>query len=120
MTRVSKVMMVKAFIPVRRVLVLVVLSALAAGCGPLFAPPAPTPTPFRPANLLTPRPTLAPTATPQPTLTPLAEATTQPTAESAPSANPTSVVTIKGTMVKASEPLLGYLVDDRLDSPIIG
>jgi enterochelin esterase-like enzyme len=114
---VSNVMMRVAFPPVRRVLVLVILSALAAGCGPVFAPPAPpapTPTPFRPANLLTPRPTAMPTATPQPTASPDVAATTTPVA------SPTPLVTIKGTLVKASEPLLGFLVDDRLDSPIIG
>ena len=31
--------------------------------------------------------------------------------------SPTPVPTIKGILVKASEPLLGFLVDDRLDSP---
>ena len=88
---------------------------LAAACAPALLP-APTPAPtvsLKPANLLTPRPTLPPaTPTPiklQPTARPLA---TRPVATPTP--------TLTGTPVAASEPLQGFLRDDHLTSPIIG
>jgi enterochelin esterase-like enzyme len=108
---------------VRRVLLCLILSALAAGCVPLFAPPAtppaPTPTPYRPSNLLTPRPA---TPTPeQPTQPTRPAATQQPKPEATPRlpATPTPVPTLRGTPIAASEPLQGFLLDDRLTSPII-
>jgi enterochelin esterase-like enzyme len=89
----------------------VVTLATACGVGGP-AQPGPTPTPYKPANLLTPRPTQPP-----PTSTPAAVAkpgTPRPT--------PTTVAapSVRGTPVKASEPLQGLLLDDRLTSPIIG
>jgi enterochelin esterase-like enzyme len=79
---------------------------------------------LKPANLLTPRPTL-----PAPTPTPVAEdedlqsatlpvVPTQPPVVYVPTA--TAVPALPGTPVLASEPLQGLLLDDRLDSPIIG
>ena len=81
-------------------------------------PPPPTPVSLKPANLLTPRPTAAP-----PTPTPLiikkpTPAPTQARPQPQPTATPT--LTLTGTPVAASEPLQGFLRDDRLDSPIIG
>jgi enterochelin esterase-like enzyme len=77
---------------------------------------------LKPSNLLTPRPTVAP-ATPTPTeevqlaaLVPVV-----PTDEPlpvAPTATPAPLV--MGTKVLASEPLQGLLLDDQIDSPIIG
>jgi enterochelin esterase-like enzyme len=119
-----------------------ILVWLVAACGLPFAAPAPTPTSLKPPNLLTPRPTLPPAATP----TPVAEdeAPLQPQNElTAPvdalAAGDDRVVAVRGpieplpvvvtpvpepfltgTPVAASEPLLGILLDDRLDSPIIG
>src|SRR5437867_3144241 len=106
---------------------------LASACGPFVAsPPAPTPTPFKPANLLTPR-ALPATQTPEPApTTPEPAAATPParvvstvsTPISTPrpiaTATPSPVPTVGGTPVAASEPLVGFLVDDRLNSPIIG
>jgi enterochelin esterase-like enzyme len=80
-----------------------------------FAAPSPTPTPasLKPLNLLTPRPTLTPSPVP-------VVATATPAVIAAqPSPTATQLAT-GGTPVAASEPLLGFLVDDRLDSPIIG
>jgi enterochelin esterase-like enzyme len=100
----------------RRSVLLFVL-ILCAACGPI-TPPQPTPTPvsLKPANLLTPRPTLPPaTATPRPN-TPVPNTTPRPTTP--PSATPTPV--LRGTPIAASEPLQGILQDDGLFSPIIG
>jgi enterochelin esterase-like enzyme len=104
----------------RRVFCLLALALLLAGCVPV-PPPEPTATPvsLKPANLLTPRATLPPptqvpaTATPQP----VREATSTPVPETP---TPTAVPTLEGTPVAASEPLQGFLIDDQLDSPIIG
>ena len=101
----------------RSVLLLVLL--LSAACAPV-APPQPTPTPvsLKPANLRTPRPTVAPpTATATPRLAPVPNATPRPTSPP-PRATPTPV--LLGTPIAASEPLQGMLVDDSLLSPIIG
>ena len=106
----------------QRVLLLVFLASLTAGCSsvaPATPPPIPTPTSvsLKPANLLTPRPTAPP-----PTATPLARVATE-TAVSGPK-RPTATAiptpTVKGTFVAASEKLQGFLVDDLLASPIIG
>jgi enterochelin esterase-like enzyme len=93
-----------------------------AACAPAL-PVAATPTPvsLKPANLLTPRPTLAlPTPTPSEDLQ-IAVVPVEPTEQPRPvlpTATPTPV--IPGTRVLASEPLQGLLLDDRLESPIIG
>jgi enterochelin esterase-like enzyme len=102
----------------RLFLVVVVMASLAAGCGPIarVAPtPSPAPVSLKPANLLTPRPTVpAPTATPR-----VSVSTQTPVARTArPTVIPTP--TLRGTPVPASEPLQGFLADDRLLSPIIG
>jgi enterochelin esterase-like enzyme len=89
---------------------------LSAACGPV-APPQPTPTPvsLKPANLLTPRPTVPPpTATP--VLTPRSSETPRPT----PTARVTPTPMVRGTPIAASEALQGMLLDDTLFSPIIG
>jgi enterochelin esterase-like enzyme len=66
-------------------------------------------------QLLTPRPTPVPaTATPVRVVTP--RATQQKVATPSPTPSPT----LRGTPVAASEPLQGFLIDDRLTSPIIG
>jgi enterochelin esterase-like enzyme len=103
----------------RRVLSIAFLFLLVAGCAPQ-APPAPTATPvsLKPANLLTPRPTL-----PQPTATPFSAPIPARTPGATgvpvrPAATPTPGP--RGTPVIASEPLQGFLLDDRLVSPIIG
>ena len=97
---------------------------LVSACAPAL-PVAATATPvsLKPANLLTPRPTLPP-ATPTPVEEEALEAAaipiipTEPPIRSVPTATPTPVLT--GTPVLVSEPLQGLLLDDRLDSPIIG
>ena len=97
----------------QRLLPILLLVVLASACG-VVAPsgPAPTPTSLKPANLLTPRPTLpAPTPTPRVVATP---GTLPPTRV------PTPTPSAQGTPVPASEPLQGTLLDDRLLSPIIG
>jgi enterochelin esterase-like enzyme len=92
------------------------LACLVAACAPVL-PPAPTPVPtvsLKPANLLTPRPT-----PPPPTPTPArSQPTAQPVVVTRPTVTPTPA--LSGTPVKASEPLQGFLLDDRLHSPIIG
>jgi enterochelin esterase-like enzyme len=89
---------------------------LLAACVP--SPPVATPTPvsLKPTNLLTPRPTLPP-ATPTAVATAAAQASGS-NLPPPPVATPTAVV--EGTPVVASEPLQGFLRDDRLESPIIG
>ena len=120
----------------------ILLIWLVAACEPLpFAAPVPTPTSLKPPNLLTPRPTLPPAATP----TPFVEDNALPQAPSELAApaqslatNDDRVITLRGpidplqvatpasepfvtaTQISVSEPLLGILLDDRLDSPIIG
>lgn len=97
-----------------RLLPLLTLIALASACSPA-APPPPlaTPTLFKPASLLTPRPTPPPpTATPKPVALP---GTSRPTPMP-----PTPTPGLSGTPVAASEPLQGTLLDDRVLSPIIG
>jgi enterochelin esterase-like enzyme len=87
---------------------------LAAACTPAPAARVSTPTPtqisLKPANLYTPRPALTPTAT----AAPKTPAHAQPAAAATPEPPP------DGTPVAASEPLQGSLLDDRLESPIIG
>jgi enterochelin esterase-like enzyme len=98
---------------------LVLLIALVAACAPPVPkapPPPPTPVSLKPANLLTPRPT-APLPTPTPRILP--KLTPAPTL-ARPQPTPTPTLQIRGTPVAASEPLQGILLDDRLDSPIIG
>ncbi len=93
---------------------------LLGACAPAI-PPAPTPEPtvsLKPANLLTPRP-----ATPTPIVVneedfAAARLPVPPTEQPLPTATPTP--TLSGTPVVASEPLQGFLLDDSLDSPIIG
>lgn len=92
---------------------LVVIALLMSGCVP-GRPPTPeaTATPYRPASLLTPRPTPpppTPTAIPATAAEPKASVTPAPTAP-----------TLRGVAVAASEPLQGFLRDDAFDSPIIG
>src|SRR5579859_230764 len=90
---------------------LLILLATACSSG-VSSAPAPTPTSLKPANLLTPRPTLPPpTPTPQPVAVP---------GTLAPTPIPTPTPSAQGTPVAASEPLQGMLRDDRLLSPIIG
>jgi enterochelin esterase-like enzyme len=96
------------------------LLGLVAACSPAApaAPPAaPVPTLAKPALLLTPRPTLPPTSTPVRVPTTRATSVTS-VATPRPTASPTP--SVRGTPVKVSEPLQGTLVDDRLNSPIIG
>jgi enterochelin esterase-like enzyme len=125
----------------RRFLFVLVLVSLAAGCVPRLAAPTATPVPtvsLKPDNLLTPRPTPQATATPAIFLTanaPLSDpivttsnpivttsnpivSTPEPTRPVQPTA--TAKPSIPGRPVVASEPLQGFLVDDRLFSPIIG
>ena len=117
----------------RVVWLVLAIPALVAACTPvpLGQPPAtPTAVSFKPANLRTPRPTPPPTPQPATATTTTAKtggtaqqtATDQPTVQLAvvrlPTSTPESSLT--GTPVHVSEPLLGTLVDDTLDSPIIG
>ena len=121
---------------------LAAIAALVGACTPLplgQPPAAPTPVSLKPANLLTPRPTVAPAPTLESTTstrayagtpdqqasatTTLASATSEPTVQLAaairlPTATPTP--TLRGIPVQASEALLGTLLDDKLFSPIIG
>jgi enterochelin esterase-like enzyme len=103
----------------------VFLATLMAGCairGPLSSAPAATPTPYKPANLLTPRPTAV--ATPAPVgaepAAPTAGRTPGPTVVSAVTSTSLPTPALRGTPATASEPLQGFLLDDRLTSPIIG
>lgn len=95
---------------------------LAAACGPLSARPAPTPdptpTPYRPANLLTPRP-VTPTAG-VPVATAPGQASTATTQAPRVERTPTPSAALRGKPVAATEPLQGFLLDDRLTSPIMG
>jgi enterochelin esterase-like enzyme len=100
---------------------------LASACAPLLPEATPTPEPtvsLKPANLLTPRPTLPPTATPVIDKAEQVEAAVAPVIATQkplpllPTATPTPA--ISGTPVRASEPLQGLLLDDHFDSPIIG
>jgi enterochelin esterase-like enzyme len=95
----------------------VALLALIVACTPAAPPPAPTPTLAKPAILLTPRPTVPP-----PTATTVVAPTRAVAAATASTPRPTAIPTpsVRGTPVKASEPLQGLLIDDRLKSPIIG
>ncbi|TME35171.1 MAG: hypothetical protein E6I75_12675 [Chloroflexi bacterium] len=95
-----------------------VLLLFVAACAPTpLAEPTATPVSLKPANLLTPRPT----PPPPPTATPAATtAPTRPGRTVAPTPIPTSTPRLSGTPVAASEPLQGFLLDDRLLSPIIG
>jgi enterochelin esterase-like enzyme len=108
-----------------RLFSVLILGLLASACGSLLSsPPPPTPTPFKPANLLTPR-ALPATQTPEPApTTPPRVVSTVGTPVSTlrpvATATPSPVPTVRGTPVVASEPLVGFLVDDRLYSPIIG
>jgi enterochelin esterase-like enzyme len=92
--------------------------AAVVGCGPApIAGATATPVSLKPANLLTPRPTLPPaTATPEAQR----EAAAVVLATEEPTIQPTPQPTLEGTPVAASEPLRGYLLDERLWSPIIG
>jgi enterochelin esterase-like enzyme len=97
----------------QRWLSVLILVLLASACGPSTPPPAPpTPTSLKPANLLTPRPTLPP---PTPTAQIVAAAVNV-----RPTALPTATPRPRGTPVPASEPLVGTLFDDQLISPILG
>ncbi|MBV9893333.1 MAG: hypothetical protein JO020_04105 [Chloroflexi bacterium] len=100
---------------------------LAAACAPVpVAEPTAEPTvSLKPANLLTPRPTLPPaTATPIVVDDENYQAAgirvlpTEAPKPLLPTATPTPALT--GTPVLASEPLQGFLMDDIFDSPIIG
>jgi enterochelin esterase-like enzyme len=103
-----------------RLLPILILAMLASACGiGTPPPPAPTPTLFKPANLLTPRPTVPPpTATARPNVVAVPRTAVPGTA--VPTLVPTPLPSIRGTPVPASEPLQGTLLDDRLISPIIG
>jgi enterochelin esterase-like enzyme len=98
----------------------VALCSFAAACNVgAPKPPDPTPTLYKPANLLTPRPVLPATPTVVATSTQLGAGQTPqavPTGTPAPSPTPA----LRGTAVSASEPLQGYLLDDRVTSPIVG
>jgi enterochelin esterase-like enzyme len=115
---------------------LLILTCLASACAPLaLVSPTPSPTPesLKPANLRTPRPAL-PLATATPVA--LAEEPTPVVQQAAPESADTSTFAavrspvepvptlaepaLGGTPVAASERLVGFLLDDRLDSPIIG
>src|SRR5258708_21931 len=98
----------------RLLLPILILATLASACSyGTSPPPAPAPTLARPANLLTPRPTVPP-PTPTPKVV-VAPGTAVP-----PTLVPTAIPSVRGTSVQASEPLQGTLLDDRLTSPIIG
>jgi enterochelin esterase-like enzyme len=101
----------------RRRFVPLVLLLFVAACAPApLAQPTATPVSLKPANLLTPRPTLPP-----PTATPLATPTpSKPGRAVAPTPIPTPTPRLAGTPIAASEPLQGFLLDDHLVSPIIG
>jgi enterochelin esterase-like enzyme len=108
----------------RRVLTPLVVLLVVAACVPAPAPrPTPTPVSLKPANLLTPRPTVPP-----PTATPtvatqqaaISRATPASTAAPAATATPEPTPSLHGTPIAASEPLQGILLDDKLTSPIIG
>jgi enterochelin esterase-like enzyme len=106
----------------RRVGSILMLVMLLAGCTSAV-PPAPTPTPYKPANLLTPRPTPPPAATPtalaaRATQTAAPAQTVQTTTPVRPTPSPTPA--LAGTHVTVTEPLQGLLLDDTLFSPIIG
>jgi enterochelin esterase-like enzyme len=128
-----------------RLVWVLVLTCLALACAPLAGvrpTPSPTPESLKPANLRTPRPAL-PLATPtavvvaeeQPTpavqkAASEAENTRTSEAENSrtfatargpilPVPTPTEAA-LSGTPVAASEPLVGFLLDDRLESAIIG
>ncbi len=114
-------------IPGACVLIVLLLSA----CAPWpSARPSPTPESLKPANLLTPRPTLpAPTPTKVTLSAPTTQATTEEPrpsdglpARDLPRVYPTAtpVPALNGTPVEVSEPLQGTLLDDELTSPIIG
>ena len=108
-------------------LALAVLGLTVTGCVPTAAVrrPEPTPTPYKPANLLTPRPTVPAAATATPPATTAAETTAAtPAAEvevGPDDATPTSrPVVLGGSPATVSEPLQGFLRDEKLTSPIIG
>jgi enterochelin esterase-like enzyme len=93
---------------------------MTVGCGFGGPPPVPTPalptaTISKPAILLTPRPTAPPTPTAQLEVARLPIVTPGP-----PRPTATSTPSVRGTPVRASEPLAGLLVDDHMVSPIIG
>jgi enterochelin esterase-like enzyme len=100
------------------------LGTLAGACGQAVPPkpPEPTPTLYKPANLLTPRPTPPPArATPvaiPPAGTVVAVVPAERTAT--PVLEATAVPSLRGTPVAATEPLAGTLLDDQVLSPIIG
>ncbi len=96
-----------------RLVSILILALLASACGFVTSPPpAPTPTLVKPANLLTPRPTVPP-ATPTPRVVAAPRI-------ALPTLIPTPAPSVRGMPVAASEPLQGLLLDDRLTSPIIG
>jgi enterochelin esterase-like enzyme len=102
----------------RRFLLLLFLVSLASACGTVLPTATPTPVPptpasLKPANLQTPRPT-------QPTPTPVAAATPGARATSVGPPTTTPITTLRGIHVTVSEPLQGFLLDDKLYSPIIG
>jgi putative tributyrin esterase len=96
-----------------------VLAVVAAACAPIpIASATATPVSLKPANLLTPRPTVAP-PTPTPEIFHDEEAgPVVPT--DVPTVEPTPASALTGTPVTASEPLQGLLLDDQFWSPIIG
>jgi enterochelin esterase-like enzyme len=105
---------------VTRLLTLCLVCVIAASACMPAPPPQATPTPasLKPANLLTPRPTLPPaTPTPHTTQATNVEATA---ITRAPTPEPSPTPSFSGTPIKASEPLQGFLLDDTLTSAIIG
>lgn len=104
----------------RRTSIAILLTVIAAACAPARALDVPpTPASLRPANLLTPRPALPPAATPAP-MTVDRPATTNVDRPATTTPRPSPTPSLRGTPIAASEPLQGFLVDDRLLSPIIG
>lgn len=102
---------------------LVVFGAMAAGCVPsgVVQHPEPTPTAYKPANLLTPRPTLPAAETPTPLVTPVIEAVeATPQAEAEVPTPTVKPVVLGGSPATVSEPLQGFLRDEKLASRIIG
>src|SRR5438067_7780201 len=104
-----------------RLLAPVLLLVWLAACGPVPQAPA-APVSLKPANLLTPRPTLAASATPDVKPTEELSDLSIAVVPAPPTLRPTATPAPKliGTPVAVSEPLQGFLRDDRLTSPIIG
>src|SRR5439155_4782789 len=109
--------------PMRPPFPALLIAMLLAGCAPSpIAASAPTPVSLKPANLRTPRPTIAPTETPVQALVGTTQDSNTLEVAVVPTPRPLAIPTpvLEGTPVATSEALQGLLLDDRLVSPIIG